>query len=247
MLFLSLMSRFTHTPCLFLLLYLGASLPSLGQTISHDWLQGAWESDHPMIKELRVDTDGTNWYVDARGEQDNRIIHWERAYLQALTSSSENVEADMSATLLAARGQLTITFGREGQNLIAHAVFTHFTRGEAQRDEHEILLQRTGERNLQAKSVHIPSQSTGNVEATITGPASSVASIFHASLYGPNEPSFFVSTQSLRPFVSFENLEPGIYWLVVEARGSSGVQAFPDRQRLLIEQGEITACTIELR
>ncbi len=92
-------------------------------------------------------------------------------------------------------------------------------------------------------------KSLGMISGKAIGKAKSTASIFQVSLYGPDDNRHFVSTQSLGKDggFSFDQLPDGEYWLFVEPRAGTIVQAFPSQIKITIREGKSTIHNIYLR
>ncbi|MEL6629732.1 MAG: hypothetical protein AAFQ92_29915 [Bacteroidota bacterium] len=90
---------------------------------------------------------------------------------------------------------------------------------------------------------------TGAIKGWVVGEAKSTAGIFQISLYGPNDHRQFVRTLPLGRSKSFnfESLPDGDYWIFVESRGHTAIQAFPSQKKIVVKNGQIVVQNVELR
>lgn len=89
----------------------------------------------------------------------------------------------------------------------------------------------------------------GSIQGKAIGSGQSTASLFSVSLYGPDNPRKFVKNQPLGRYRNyrFEGLADGVYWLYVESRGHTSVQAFPSRIQVAVQNGQASIQNIEFR
>ncbi|MCI4667761.1 MAG: hypothetical protein MRZ79_06335 [Bacteroidia bacterium] len=101
-------------------------------------------------------------------------------------------------------------------------------------------------KDLSSKNI---SSSRGTIKGEAVGKAKSTASIFQVSLYGPDNNHNFISTQSLGKDggYNFDSLKDGEYWLYIESRGNTIIEAFPAVQKVMIQNGNASVINIELK
>lgn len=89
----------------------------------------------------------------------------------------------------------------------------------------------------------------GMIYGKVFGLARSTASLFHVSLYGPDDPNLFVSSQSLgrEKAYRFDQLPQGHYWLFVESKGPTVIRAYPAMSEIEVMGGEGKVMDVELR
>ncbi|MDX2246684.1 MAG: hypothetical protein SF052_07915 [Bacteroidia bacterium] len=89
----------------------------------------------------------------------------------------------------------------------------------------------------------------GAISGSVFGKAKSTASIFRISLYGPDNGNQYISTHNFSQGQEyrFENLPEGTYIVMVEARGSTEIEANPSFAKVIIKNGETFTHNVELR
>lgn len=90
---------------------------------------------------------------------------------------------------------------------------------------------------------------TGTIEGRAIGQAQGTAALFAVSLYGPNDRRTFVRTQPMGRYrqYRFEGLPDGVYWMYVESRGQTLVQAYPSEMQIVVRNGQATIQDIEFK
>ncbi|MEZ4774510.1 MAG: hypothetical protein R3D00_15100 [Bacteroidia bacterium] len=89
----------------------------------------------------------------------------------------------------------------------------------------------------------------GSISGSVFGNAKSTAGIFRISLYGPDNGNQYISTHNFSQGQEyrFEHLPDGTYIVMVEARGSTAIEANPSFAKVLIKNGEALTHNVELR
>jgi len=217
-------------------------------------LQGHWICDDPLVKELHIEATARGWQISAQGVYNGRPIDWGTSLVQDVSEVSEASQSEsvkpIEVSLFAAYGQIDLRLRLADDYLTVKAYATIMSTTGPQETQHEWLFTRSSPRGGDAGAYAMPSATafeTGSIHGQATGPARAVASLFQVSLYGPGDASRFHSTQSLHDGFSFEQLRDGTYWLFVEPRGSTGVEATPDRTIFRVERGQMIELPIELR
>jgi hypothetical protein len=217
-------------------------------------IQGRWICDAPLIKELHIEATSLGWQISAQGMLDGHPIDWGTSMVRRTSQVSEASHGGriepIEVSLFAPNGQIDLLLRPVDEYLTVEAYATIMSMAGPQETQHEWIFTRSAAQGVDT-SLHanplVASAHSGSIHGQAIGPAQAMASLFQVSLYGPDEASRFHSTQSLHEGFSFEHLRDGTYWLFVEPRGSTGVEATPDRNLLRIEQGRMIELPIELR
>lgn len=217
-------------------------------------LQGHWTCDDPLVQELHIEATSRGWQISARGTLDGQPIDWGTSLVQSASKVSEASHGEsitpIEVSLFAPNGQVDLLLRLADGYLTVQAYATLMGTAGLKETQHEWLFTRSGSSGLDAGLYAAPSEPSaeaGSIKGEATGPARAVASLFQVSLYGPGDASRFHSTQSLHEGFFFDGLRDGTYWLFVEPRGSTGVEASPDQKLFRVEQGRVIELPIELR
>jgi len=218
------------------------------------WLQGCWTSDDSLIRELRIESTPKGLLVFATGLREGRPLDWGSALVRNVSRVAETHQGDdltpLQVSLFTARGQIDLQLSRQEDLLSATAYLTMVTGQGLQESQYHLSFTRRVAGSWEQAETSISPLSAsrgGNVQGKAIGPARQAASLFQASLYGPDDPNRFYSTQSLQGDFRFQHVPEGTYWLFVEPRGTTGLVVSPRRKLIRVHAGKPTEALIELK
>ncbi len=205
-------------------------------------LLGAWETNYDQFARLEIAGTGDQLQVRAYQRCGDDFCFWSEANVKEWTVASEviAIDAPYHAAFYQASGQFEMTFIPRGNVLEVTIKSETFDHEGPHYQELTLRYYKSQPTGLQS------SASTGAIYGKPQGAAQSTASMFHVSLYGPNESTTFISTQSLFGGYHFEGLADGIYWLSVEPRAETAVVPSTNRQLIRIENGAVVEFDVSL-
>jgi hypothetical protein len=219
-------------------------------------LQGVWVSTDSSMTELRIESVSSGWHVYASGAYHGKPVDWAPGQVRDLSRVADRSDngplEPLQVSLQAAYGQADLRMTLEDESLLVEVSLTYVHAGGLTQERRQLVFMRQGTATADPIQADSPSQAASPVNAGVifgeaTGPAQHIASIFQISLYGPDEASRFHSTQPLHQGYRFEHLPDGLYWLFIEARGTSAAQAEPSRKLIQMEAGQSIHHPVELR
>ncbi|MEO0898328.1 MAG: hypothetical protein AAFY71_18085 [Bacteroidota bacterium] len=222
------MRAFPKYATLFLaILFLGLNLKA-----EETSLKGIWKASDDRFPQLHITESGNEVQITAQGGFLKGKVQSVR-----MTSFAGGMSTKLQVSFPYGKNSLTLNLRQLGKSLQASWIQSNVD-GKALYAVYSKVTRQTA-------SVSRKGKITGNV----FGAAKSTASIFHVSLYGPDDSQRFISTQSLGKSEGFDfsQLEDGEYWMYVEPRGETIIRAFPSAQKVIIEKGEAKKILVELK
>ncbi|MEL7340308.1 MAG: hypothetical protein AAGM67_07470 [Bacteroidota bacterium] len=212
--------------------------------------KGRWTNENAPISELKITEEGGEMYIQvwettAEGKQDWGKIKAER-YDRV---SQREMLPTLTATYELADRQVLLVLSSNGKDVEAKVL--SFSHQSLQTDHAVYQYHKTKQvstENIASKSLEAARSHSGQIVGKAMGMARSTASIFHLSLYGPDNPNHVQGTQtfSSEKTYEFSNLPDGTYWLIVDSKAMTGIEAFPAFQEIVIENGKSYVLDVEL-
>ncbi|MEO0473549.1 MAG: hypothetical protein AAF206_28310 [Bacteroidota bacterium] len=229
---------FRFSLCFLTLILLSINLSASGiQTFV-----GLWENDeasYPLI-EISQNDHGIRVQAWEKSEEGLQSIGTVEAEIFERVSTRD--DATLTATFHMHESQTLFVFSTNGLKVQAKTV----TLSNLGRSARHNLITYSKKDLAPAPQTTVVS---GMIFGSAVGFAKSTASIFHLTLYGPNDMQKVVQTVAFNQDKSyrFEGLPDGKYWLFVDSRGSTGIQAFPSYEEIEIEDGVPKKLNVEFR
>ncbi len=213
---------------------------------------GNWTNNDAPISDLKITTQGDEVFVQVwentkEGKQDWGRVRAERYDRVGQT----NQLPTLTATYELENRQVLIVLSSNGFKIEAKLVsFSH----SSLETEHAVYqYEKVGSINtlvVNSTEEHSSSAAThsGQILGKAMGMAKSTASVFHLSLYGPDNPNQVQGTKtfSREKTYEFTNLPDGTYWLIVDSKAMTGIEAFPAYQEIVIKDGKSYIQDVEL-
>ena len=204
---------------------------------------GTWTNDDADIPKLSISIESNHIFVQAWGKCGDGTCDWGRVSAKPSTRPSMKQVGIMTAAYEFNQKEAHLALSTSGDHMKAR--ITWLIPASGKQIVSEYIYYRNLNNNLTFKDSKL---ATGSIQGKVFGPARSISSIFHASLYGPNDGNRLVkSTYLSAQTFNFQNLPDGEYWLVVDCMGSTVVQAFPNQKRIIIKDGELVIQNVELK
>lgn len=211
-----------------------------------NYFTGQWVNQDAAVPKLSIIEESDGVYVQAWGKCGTEICDWGIVEAEAYGLISQgNNNTTLTATFEREDRQVLLVLSSDGVKIEAKMVsMNNFGLGT----EHAIFSY-AKEKRGEAVNEAAKTSSLGSISGEAMGMAKTTASIFHISLYGPNNPNLVQGMQyfSTDRTYSFDELEDGTYWLIIDSRASTGVQAFPDYQEIVIREGKAYHQNVELK
>ncbi|WNJ18064.1 carboxypeptidase-like regulatory domain-containing protein [Pontibacter sp. G13] len=201
---------------------------------------GVWHNTHAVIPQLEISTEGAQSYIRAwyQGEPSQDLG------VQSLVSNPSFPQSYIG-TFEWGDKHIIIQLLPNGKELKAVIeVSTPNPSGAGNMTTFSCAYQRAATPVSNATTSQM-----GSISGKVVGQASSMASIFQISLYGPDNGRQLRTSQPLTTDKNykFENLPDGTYWMLVESKGSTIIQAIPELTEIIILDGKATFQDVELR
>ena len=204
---------------------------------------GTWTNDDADIPKLSISIESNHIFVQAWGKCGNGTCNWGRVSAKTTTRTSMRQSGIMTAAYEVNQREAFLSLSTAGDHMKAQ--ITWLIPASGKKIVSEYIYYRVVKR---ISDSNFGKAATGAIQGKVVGPAKSISSIFHASLYGPNNGTQLVkSTYLSSQTFNFSNLPDGTYWLVVDCMGSTIVQAFPDQKMIIIKDGEVVIQNVELK
>lgn len=214
---------------------------------------GTWTNHNSEVPKISISIEGSHLMVRAWGKCDNSVCDWGQViaepFSQVIPTSNRGNSRAITATFRHSLGETKLILQNHGSRLSAQGISKLAVRGIADRFDYMYDLSASSTRSTYPSSNENKEVVTGTIFGEAFGDAKSTASIFQISLYGPDNTNRFITSINFDQdkTYAFEKLEDGVYWIAVESRGPSGVDAYPQAQRIKIENGVAIQVDVELR
>ncbi|MEL6845241.1 MAG: hypothetical protein AAFP02_18705, partial [Bacteroidota bacterium] len=212
--------------------------------------KGSWTNENAPISELNITEEGGEIYVQVWEKTTDGKVDWGKIKAERYDRASQREQLPtLTATYELAERQVLIVLSSNGKNVEAKVLsFSH----QSLETDHAVY-QYQKMKSLPVASATREAKKTvaaysGQIVGKAMGMARSTASIFHLSLYGPDNPNQVQGTQtfSSEKTYEFSNLPDGTYWLIVDSKAMTGIEAFPAFQEIVIENGKSYVLDVEL-
>lgn len=204
---------------------------------------GVWVNsvEDAVVPFIELTEENGSLFIRATGDCGGYDCDWGvRPVLAASkTSSGQN---SVAALFEVNDREIDLNLHLEGKNLTVRVRETvHEDEKRISRNYLYTFLRRDAE-NEEASA-------TGSISGSIFGRAQSTRSIFRVSLYGPDNGNQYISTYNFSKGNSyrFENLPDGTYFMMVESKGATAIEAYPSFTKIKIVNGEAQTQNVELR
>jgi len=223
------------------LLYFGLAISATADdTFS---LAGTWVSDNPLLTRVEILPHDDGLQIVAFRACETGECDWGTGEIRFHKTSYSPQTPRLSAYFLSAIGEAQIDLEQIDAGVLKATLSATILGDEGMEEiALEAILQPEGANDSQWQS----STETGTITASLYGPAASVASIFQAAVYGPDEPTRLRGMHNLMDGMQVENLETGTYWIRVEPKGQTAIKLVKDEFRVQIMPGKTQKLEIEL-
>ncbi|MEZ4826405.1 MAG: hypothetical protein R3C61_08940 [Bacteroidia bacterium] len=194
-----------------------------------------------FLPEIEIFAENDGLFVQAKGNCVSEDCQWQKTEAFPVSFAADgNTGAMIKAAYHSNEREVQIEMEPEGANMLVRVKELVVTEDEKIARNYLYTFLRKN----QAES-----HQTGSISGSIFGKARSTASIFRISLYGPDNGNQYISTHhfSQGQEYRFENLPDGQYFVMVESRGSTEIEANPSFARVMIKNGEALTHNVELR
>ncbi len=207
---------------------------------------GSWINPEADISRLHILVEADGIYVQAWSKCGAEVCDWGRVEAEAYGQVSQgNTQPTLTATFDRDDCQVLLVLSTDGDQVEAKMVSmqqfglsTHHAKFLYEKETPSIVSPAAS-----------PQHNMGSIYGKALGMAKSTSSIFHVSLYGPDNPNRVQGTQHFTTdrTYAFDKLADGTYWLIVDSKGMTGIQAFPNYQEIVIKEGIAYVQNVELK
>ena len=238
LLLLSLIT-FTHLFCFNALILPEAS----AQTLTGKWINS---QEGSYLPEITISEVNGGYFVEANGNCQG--CNWGQVEAMPAAKTSANASEAVAAVYQFDGKEVRISAVIKGENLEVR--LSEYIDHEDEKQSYNYLysfLRPKGGSSANGARIHSGGSASGSISGSVFGKARSTAGIFQISLYGPN--NRYISTHyfSRAKEYSFENLPDGTYFVSVESKGSTAIEAFPEFAKIIIKNGKAYQHDVELR
>jgi hypothetical protein len=200
---------------------------------------GTWLNQEAEFPRLEILMEAETIFIHAWGTCGDVICDWGKVKAEAYERVGKGrVGPTLTATFERDNRQVLLVLSTNGNQVEAKMVSMQLLDASTQHAifQYEKEIESVPEGELTANK----NQATGSIYGVAEGMAKTTCSIFHLTLYGPDNPNRVLGTRyfSRDRTYEFEGLEDGTYWLIVDSKGSTGIQAFPAYQEIQIKDGQ---------
>ncbi|MEM6343558.1 MAG: hypothetical protein AAF927_06740 [Bacteroidota bacterium] len=213
---------------------------------------GNWSNEEAPISDLQITMQGDEVFVQVWENTEEGKQDWGRVRAERYDRvGQDNQLPTLTATYELNNRQVLIVLSSNGYKIEAklvsfshasleteHAVYHYEKVGKTK----SVVVEKTKDAEV-STNTH-----SGQILGKALGMAKSTASVFHLSLYGPDNPNQVQGTQtfSREKTYEFSNLPDGTYWLIVDSKAMTGIEAFPAYQEIVIKDGKSYVLDVEL-
>ncbi|MFK7926407.1 MAG: hypothetical protein AB8H47_30950 [Bacteroidia bacterium] len=212
---------------------------------------GSWSNEAAPISDLKITTQGEEIFIQVWENTQTGKNDWGRVQVDSYARvGQDNDLPTLTATYELDNRQVLIVLSSNGQKIEAKLVsFSH----NSLETEHAVYqyekvadIENLIVENEVEETVNLSYR--GQILGKALGMAKSTASVFHLSLYGPDNPNQVQGTKtfSIEKTYEFSNLPDGTYWLIIDSKAMTGIEAFPAYQEITIKDGISYVLDVEL-
>lgn len=210
--------------------------------------RGIWINADAVIPKLSITIENNSLFVGAWEKCNSGSCYWGSVEAKAFTRTSSNQLGILRADYQLDHGHALISLQPTGNQMKAVIVLSNPSVGSKSTMEYLYKKEINHTSYTDVTPVVEKPKSLGAINGVVFGPAKSIASIFHVSLYGPDNGNKLVKSQHLKTkSFSFDGLPDGKYWLMIDSKGHTGIQAFPRYKVITIQDGKEITQNVELK
>lgn len=196
-----------------------------------------------FLPEIEVLAENDLLYIQAKGNCAGEDCEWPKTEAMPVSFASEGrSDASISVVYRIADREVQIEMAPSGEEMTVR-VKDMLIKDDEKISKNYLYTFLKKNQSTSESSV------LGSISGSVFGNAKSTASIFRISLYGPDNGNQYITTHhfSQGKEYRFEHLPDGTYIVMVEARGSTEIEANPSFAKVLIKNGEALTHNVELR